>query len=146
MVWLQVLVLLHSSIAAHIRVAEKLAPQIGFVTVLRMTIRLVPQESAGALGGSKDQGVPNSTVRLVPQVMVGKVLSSTVTVCVQVFVRLHRSTAAHNLVAVKLLPQIGLVVVFRIKTMLVPHESIAVGVSKIHAVPHSLVLFGRQKI
>src|SRR5438445_13815112 len=49
-VWLQVLLLLHASMAAQVRVAMKLFPHNGFVKVFRITIRFVPQASAGATG------------------------------------------------------------------------------------------------
>src|SRR3989442_12625696 len=73
MVWLHVLELLQVSMAAHIRVAEKEFPQIGLVVVFRTTIRLVPQESAGAEGGSNAHGLPRLTVLLVAQKMAGPV-------------------------------------------------------------------------
>src|SRR5437016_9713805 len=60
-VWLQILLLLQASIAAHVRVAEKVLPQRPLVTVPRMTMRLVPQASAGAEGTSNVQAVPHST-------------------------------------------------------------------------------------
>src|ERR1051326_7406023 len=146
-VWLHVLVLLHASIAAQVRVAEKVLPQSGLVVVFRMTMRLGPQASAGALGSSNVPHVPHSTVLFVTQVIVGGVVSTTVTVWLHVFVLLHASIAAQVRVAEKVLPQSGLVVVFRMTMRLVPQASAgALGRSNVHDVPHSTVLFVTQVI
>ena len=79
-VWLQVLVLLQASMAAHVRVAEKVFPHKALVTVARMTMRFVPHASVGAVGTSNDQAVPHSTLLLAEQVIAGGVVSTTVTV------------------------------------------------------------------
>src|SRR6266550_4333360 len=76
MVWLHVLLLLQVSIAAQVRVTEKLFPHRGFVTVLRIMMWLVPHESAGALAGSKVQALPRLTVRGRPHRMAGPVVSA----------------------------------------------------------------------
>src|SRR5437899_12736507 len=52
MVWLQVLVLPHWSVATHVRVATKVLPQVRLVTVLRMVTVFEPQVSL-AVGVSK---------------------------------------------------------------------------------------------
>src|SRR2546425_8224782 len=52
MVWLQVLVLPHWSVATQVRVATKVLPQVRLVTVLRMVTVFEPQESL-AVGVSK---------------------------------------------------------------------------------------------
>src|ERR1043166_2141189 len=109
--------------AAHIRVAGKELPQSALVVVLKMTIRFVPHPSAGAEGGSNVQAVPHSTVLFVAHVIVGGVVSTTVTVWLQVFVLLQTSIAAQVRVAEKVLPHSGLVVVFKITTRLVPQPS-----------------------
>src|SRR5258707_10407142 len=64
-VWLHVLLLPHGSIAAQVRVAAKVLPHSPLVVVSRMTMRLVPQTSTGALGASKLQAAPHSTVLFV---------------------------------------------------------------------------------
>src|SRR5439155_1006480 len=146
-VWLQVLVLLQASIAAHVRVAEKVVPQRLLVTVVRITSRLVPHPSFGWLGGSKLQALPHSTVLSPTQLIDGGVVSATVTVWLQVFVLLHASIAAHVRVAEKVLPQSALVTVFRITSLFVPHPSFGwVGGSKLQALPHSTVLSATQLI
>src|SRR5258707_10905886 len=69
------------SVACQIRVASKVVPQwpAVLVTVLTIVIVLVPLLSV-AVGVSKVQGVPNSTVLLVLlQVITGTVVSTTVT-------------------------------------------------------------------
>src|SRR5204862_10619 len=137
-VWLHVLVLLQASIAAQVRVAEKVFPHSGLVTVFRMTMWFVPQASAGAEGASKVQALPHSTDLLVAQVMDGGVVSTTVTVWLHVLVLLQASIAAHVRVAEKVLPQSGLVTVFNITMRFVPHASGgAEGASKVQALPHS---------
>src|SRR5260221_487734 len=103
-----------------------------------MTIRFVPQASPGALGGSKVQAVPHSTVLLVAQVIVGGVVSRTVTVWLQVLLLPHGSTAAQVRVAANVLPHNPLVLVPRMTIRFVPQASTgALGGSKLHAVPHS---------
>jgi hypothetical protein len=57
----------------------------------------------------------------------------------------HASVAVHVRVALKVLPQSALVVVTFV-TLTLPHVSLAVGASKVHAVPHSAVLFATQVI
>src|SRR5947199_272663 len=107
-----------------------------------MTMWFVPQPSAGADGGSNVHAVPHSTVLFVAHVIVGGVVSTTVTVWLQVFVLLHASIAAQVRVAEKVLPQSGFVVVFRMTMRLVPQPSAgAEGGSNVQAVPHSTVLF-----
>src|SRR5439155_886009 len=146
-VWLQVLVLLQASIAAHVRVAEKVVPQRSLVTVFRITSRLVPHPSFGWLGGSKLQALPHSTVLSATQLIEGGVVSATVTVWLQVLVLLQASIAAQVRVAEKVVPQRLLVTVVRITNRLVPHPSFGwLGGSKLHALPHSAVLSATQLI
>src|SRR5437016_3564408 len=110
-----------------------------------MTMRLVPQASAGALGGSKVQAVPHSTVLLVAQLMLGRVVSTTLTVWLHVFVLLQASIAAQVRVAENVFPQSAFVIVLRMTMRLVPQASAgALGESKVQAVPHSTVLLVAQ--
>jgi hypothetical protein len=62
-------------------VALKVFPQAGLVVVFTIMMLLVPQVSL-APGSSNVHGVPHSTTLLDTQVIVGGVLSNTVTVCV----------------------------------------------------------------
>ena len=65
----------------HILVAVKVSPQTSLVTELNSVIvTLVPSARSLAEGGSKLQAAPESTNLLVPQVKVGAVVSTSVTV------------------------------------------------------------------
>jgi hypothetical protein len=143
----QVLVLLHASIAAHVRVAERVFPQRALVTVPRTITWFVPHASAGAVGESKVHGDPHSTTLLLTQLIVGPVVSITVTVCWHVLVLLQASIAAHVRVAENVFPQSALVTVPSTITWFVPQESAgAVGESKVHGEPHSTTLLLAQLI
>jgi hypothetical protein len=61
-------------VAFHVRVAERVLPQAGLVTVL--TMLNVPSLIVGA---SNVQAAPASTVLFAAQVMIGAVVSTTVT-------------------------------------------------------------------
>ncbi len=65
--------------AFQVRVAVKVLPQAALVMVLRIAMVFVPQVSV-ALGASKVQAAPASMVLLATQVIVGAVVSRTVTV------------------------------------------------------------------
>jgi len=65
-----------TSVAFQVRVAEKVLPHAAFVIVL--TTLNVPSLMAGA---SNVQAAPHSTVLFATQVIVGAVVSFTVTVC-----------------------------------------------------------------
>src|SRR5437867_85193 len=94
--WLQVLLLPQQSVAAHVRLMS-CGHVPGFVTVLRIVmVTLVPQQASAAVGGSKPQGVPHSTVLLVAQVITGGVVSTTRTSCVQVM-RLSQQSLASQM-------------------------------------------------
>jgi hypothetical protein len=69
----------HASVARQVRVALKVFPQAGFVTVPTITMLFVPQVSV-AVGALKVQGAAHSTVLLLAQVITGGVVSTTVTV------------------------------------------------------------------
>ena len=88
-VWLQVLVWPHWSVASQVRVATKPFPQARLVTVLRMLIETVPQESL-AVGSSKVRlPTPDAFVLLAEQEMIGKVVSTVAMVWLHVFVLPH---------------------------------------------------------
>src|SRR5436853_457113 len=108
---------------------------------------LVPQVSL-ALGASKVQALAHSTVLLVTQVIEGGVVSVTITVWLHVLLLPQRSLALHVRVATKVLPQVALVTVpmTLMVTLVASHTSVAVGLVKAQAVPHSTVEFGVQVI
>jgi hypothetical protein len=145
----QVLLLPHASVARQVRVALNVFPQkpVLFVTVLWMLTELVPQVSL-AVGPSKFQLAVQSTVLLGTQVMVGAVVSTTVTVWLQSEWLPHASVARQVLVALKVFPQKPLTFV-TVVTMLmafVPQVSLALGASKFQRLVHSTVLLGTQAI
>src|SRR5882762_9767463 len=126
------------------RVASKVVPQwlAVLVTVLTIVIVLVPLLSV-AVGISKVHAVPASTVLLVLlQVITGALVSTTVTFWVQEALLPQPSVAIHTRVASNVVPQwpAVLVTVLTIVIVLVPLLSVAVGISKVHAVPASTVL------
>src|SRR5882724_8632722 len=138
--WLQEALLPQASIAIQTRVASKVVPQWSamLVTVLTILIVLVPLLSV-AVGRSKVQAVPNSTVLLVLlQVITGAVVSTTVTCWLQEALLPQASIAIQTRVASKVVPQWSamLVTVLTILIVLVPLLSVAVGRSKVQAVPN----------
>src|SRR4029077_11288960 len=105
--WVQVLLLPQASVACQVRVASKVLPQwpVTLVTVLRIVIVALPLLSV-AVGASKVQGAPCSTVLLVLlHVMTGAVVSTTRTFWLQELVLPHASVACQVRVASKVLPQ-----------------------------------------
>ena len=68
-----------ASVARHVRVAVKVFPHAALVVVLTTVTLFVPHVSL-ALGESKFHAAPHSTVLAATQVMVGAVVSCTVTV------------------------------------------------------------------
>ena len=116
------------------------------VVVVNTTIELVPQVSL-AVGGSNVQAVEHSTDLLGAQAIVGGVVSTTATICVQVLVLAQSLLASQVRVARKVLPQRKLVTVLNTVTegMFVPVPLVTtVGGSKVHATPHSTVLLVEQ--
>ena len=88
-VWLQVLVWPHWSVASQVRVATKPFPQARLVTVLRTLIEAVPQESL-AVGSSKvTLPTPAVFVLLAEQEMIGEVVSIVAMVWLHVLVLPH---------------------------------------------------------
>src|SRR6266568_4632105 len=103
---------------------------------------LVPLLSV-AVGASKVQALPNSTVLFVLlHVITGTVVSTTVTFWLQEALLPQASVACQVRVASKVLPQwlAVLVTVLTIVIVFVPLLSVAVGASKFQAVPSSIVL------
>src|SRR5262249_39290965 len=138
----------HGSVALQVRVALKVVPQRAFVVVLTMAIAtFVPLQASSAVGGSKFQVVPHSKVRGGAHTIIGGMVSTTVTVCVQVVTFAQSLLASQIRVAMKVLPQSPFVKVLRIVTeaALVPPPFVStVGGSKFQTVVHSTVLFGWQ--
>src|SRR5580765_4679558 len=84
-VWLQVLVLPQQSLASQVRVTT--CGQIPvFVTVFSTTAITFVQQLSLTVGASNVQFEPHSTVLFVAHVIVGGVVSTTETTCVQVAV------------------------------------------------------------
>src|SRR2546430_17104621 len=88
----------------------------------------LPQASV-AVGASKVQVLPHSTVLLPTQVIVGLVVSSTVTFWLHSAVLPQESVARQVRVASKVLPQCPVVLVTVLRTVMValPQVSLAVG-------------------
>src|SRR5438876_9738509 len=99
-----------------------------------------------AVGGSKAQVLVHSTVLFGTQVMVGGVVSTTVTFWLQSAVLPQASVARQVRVASKVLPQwpVRLVTVLRMVMVTVPQVSVAVGASKDQAlVDRKSVVWGK---
>src|SRR5213076_3002332 len=110
-----------------------------------MVIVTLPQVSV-AVGASKDQMLVHSTVLLGTQVMVGLVVSTTVTFWLHSAVLPQASVACQVRVASNVLPQwpVRLVTVPRMAMVTLPQASVAVGASKVQLLVHSTVLLGTQ--
>ena len=92
-VWLQVLLRPQQSVACQVRLMTH--GQVPLVMVLWIVmVTLVPQQRSEALGGSKFQLEPHSTVLLLAQVMVGGMVSTMVTTRVQALVWPLQSVAS----------------------------------------------------
>src|SRR3989475_2358335 len=115
------------------------------VTVLRIAMVALPHVSV-AVGTSKVQSVPHSTVLLVTQVRTGGVRSSTVTVWLHSAVLPQASVARQVRVASKVLPQcpVRMDTVLTMLMVTLPQASLALGASNDQLLPHSTVLFGAQ--
>jgi hypothetical protein len=104
--------LLQESVACHERVALNVPPTRGFVTVLTsVMVTLVPSQTSKAEGISKLQAVAHSTVRLVPQVRTGGVVSTMVLVWLQKALLVHESVAFQVRMVTNVWPQVKLVIV-----------------------------------
>jgi hypothetical protein len=80
MVWLHWAAFSQSSAARQVRVTLKLPPHWTFVTVLTTLMLTLRSQASLAVGAPKSHSSPHSTVRFGAQVMVGAVVSATVTV------------------------------------------------------------------
>src|SRR5439155_12148777 len=143
--WLQGLLLPQASVACQVLVGSSVLPQwpVTLVTVLTTVIVLLPLLSV-AVGGSKLQAVPCSTVLLVlPHVITGAVVSTIVTFWLHCAKLPQASVACQVRVASKVVPQwpATLVTVLTIMIVLLPLLSVAGGASKLQAAPCSTVLF-----
>src|SRR6267378_1864059 len=123
--------------------ASKVFPQwpVLFVTVLTIVSVTVPHVSDAA-GASKLHELLHSTVLSAMHVMVGLVLSITVTFWLHSAKLPQASVARHVRMASKVLPQwpVLFVTVLTIVSVTVPHVSDAAGASKLHELVHSTVL------
>jgi hypothetical protein len=77
-VWLQMFEAPDASVTTQVRVAANFPPVTWFVTVLKM-LRLWPGQLSLAVGGSKSQAVPHSTMRFVAHEIDGASVSLTPT-------------------------------------------------------------------
>src|SRR5437667_42563 len=112
-----------------------------------MVMVTLPQVSY-AVGASKSQVLVHSTVLLGMQMIVGLVVSTTVTFWLQLAVLPQASVARQVRVASKVFPQcpVLLVTVLRMVMVTLPQVSVAVGGSKDQVLAHSTVLSGTQVI
>jgi hypothetical protein len=112
-----------------------------FTTVI---VTFVLAQLSMAVGVSNDHAVPHSTVLLVEQRRTGGVVSTTLTTWLQVALLVQPSASSQVRTAVKVLPhapsELVTVLSTRIVTVVPPQASVAVGESKVHGVPHSMVL------
>src|SRR3989449_434321 len=147
--WLHRALLPQASVASQVRVASKVLPQwpAVFVTVLTIALVTKPQVSL-KLGASKVQAAVHSTVLLGTQVMVGAVVSTTVTFWLQRALLPQASVASHVRVASKVLPQWPalLVTVLTIALVTKPQVSLKLGASNVQAAVHSTILLGTHVI
>src|SRR3989475_2609673 len=141
--WLQRALLPQASVTSHVRVASKVSPQWPAVLVTVLTTAFVakPQVSL-KLGASKVHAAVHSTVLLATQVMLGAVVSTTVTFWLQRALLPQASVASHVRVASKVLPQWAAVLVTVLMIALVtrPQVSLKLGASNVQAAVHSTVL------
>src|SRR2546421_574219 len=87
MLWLHVLVLPQQSVATQVRVISPLQ--------IVPLVTLLPQHASYTAGGVKPQSVPQITPIPGSQVIIGGVVSTTVTVWLHVALLLQQSTASH---------------------------------------------------
>src|SRR6266516_6282198 len=112
-----------------------------------MVMVTAPQVSL-AVGASKDQVLVHSTILSGTQLMVGLVVSTTVTFWLQSALLPQASVARQVRVTSKVLPQwpVVLVTVLRMVIVTLPQVSLAPGGSKAQALEHSTVLLGTQRM
>src|SRR4030081_3494814 len=116
-------------------------PQVALVTVATMAMIGAGPHPSVELGRSNVQAVPHSIVLGPAHVIAGGVVSTTVTIWLQVLLLPQASVALQVRVAVKVFPQPAFVTVPTMAIVGVdPHTSLALGVSNVQPVPHSMVL------
>src|SRR6266446_2394820 len=135
-VWLHWALLPQGSVACQVRFALKELPQPALVRVLTTVIVALPQESV-AVGASKVQAAPSSTVLLLLQLMIGAVPPTTVTVWLHCALLPQASVAFQIRVVSKLQPQwpAVFVKVLTIVIIALPLLSVAVGASNVQVDP-----------
>src|SRR5438552_6886547 len=140
-VWLHWAELPQASVACQVRVELNEPPHKLLVVALKMAMVALPQVSL-AVGKSKVHGVPSWTVLSPLQLIVGGVVSTTLTVWRQRLKFPQASVACQVRIAVKVLPQwpVVLVTVVKIVMVAVPLMSVAVGASNVQAAAHSTFL------
>ena len=152
-VWLQTLLLPQASLALQVRVAANVPPQKPAVFVIVLSTATVtlapPQLSAPAVGASKAQSAPHSTVFPATQTSVGAVVSTTVTVWLQTLLLPQASAALQVRVAANVprqKPAVFVIVLSTATVTLAPPQisAPAVGASKAQSAPHSTVFPATQ--
>jgi hypothetical protein len=146
-VCMQLVLFPHPSANSHVRVAVNVGMH-GPAFVIVLTIRevtFVPVQRSAAVGMSKSHVAPDSTNLFPTQAISGGVVSTAVTVCVDMLLLPQASTICQILVAMNAKGQVTAVFVAVLNTLvirLVPDEqlSVATGMSKFHALPHSTIL------
>jgi len=142
-------VLLQQSTARHARVA--MSGQILLVIVFWITIvTFVPQQASWAVGMPKFHGLPGTMVTFPGQEIIGGVVSTTATSCVQMVLLLQQSVARHT-PAYKLeqAPEVTTLLLISWKLRGVPAQQPdenPVGGLKVQVVPHCTVLLVAQVI
>src|ERR1041385_1531083 len=135
-VWLHWAALPQASAARHVRVMSTPPAEASFVVVLMMVTGMVMfSPTSNAFGSSKLQSVPISMVLAAAQLSVGASSSVTMTVWEQTALLPEGSVPRQDRRAVRLAPQVELVVVDSMSKVTRPPASVAVGVPKVQAVP-----------
>src|SRR5260370_5276338 len=146
MVWLQVLVLPQASVASQVRVATKVLPQVKLVNVLRTLIFFLMMRRPPRATLFPYATLFRSVWLAGQKVKVGLVVSTVAMVWLQVLVLPRESTPLNSRHTSKSLPHVYLNKMLRTLIVFVPQVSLAVGVPKSSAVPHSLVWLAGQKV
>ena len=132
-IWLQVAVLLHKSVAMNTRVTVNLLPQITLLvlslTKLKVTAPLQLSVALAPAVVCAGTALAQVTVTAAGQVMLGATLSNTVIVWLHVAVLLHKSVAMNVRVTVNLLAQMTLLVKSLTKLKVVAPLQLSVAVT-----------------
>src|SRR5512137_1404201 len=102
---------------------------------------LVPQHTSEALGQSNFPSHPHPTVLLVAHTITGGVVSTRVTIWLQVALLVQQSIARHVRVITHGQEPLVTVLSTVIATLVPQHTSTALGGSNVQVLPHSTVLF-----